>query len=195
MKKIPLRTRITLSIAGLLIMAGAFYAASPASFGPVFDGQNNGPVGVAAAPADLLMTEYCSQNLDSIDCSGKPSLLGAIPAGILQCSERELVIAPSLSAYAGFTPRDVFVMQGAEIFKFSGGVFTNFASIPGAPDDEPGITFDHIGDFGYNMIITTYDGKVWKVDGAGGTPTMIADFGVFGIRGPAVAPSTFGPYA
>ena len=120
MKNITLRTKIILPVVALLAMAGNFYATDPKPFAPVFpaildeQGNNiNGPIGVAAAPTDLLVTEYCSQTLDSIDCSGKPSLLGAIPAGVLECSERELVIAPSQSAHAGFTPRDVFVMQGA----------------------------------------------------------------------------------
>jgi hypothetical protein len=116
MKKITLRTRITLTITGLLAITGVFYAASPTFFAPVLD-----PIGVAAAPDLLLVTENCSQNIDTIDCSGNVSTLATIP-GAGGCAEKYLAIAPSQSANAGFTPRDIFVTQGAEIYKISGGV-------------------------------------------------------------------------
>ena len=115
MKKNTLRTKITLTIAGLFAMAGVFYAANPTSFAPVL-----APIGVAAAPDLLLVTENCSQNIDTIDCFGNVSTLAAIPGngGSGGCAEKYLAIAPFQSANTGFTPRDIFVTQGAEITKF-----------------------------------------------------------------------------
>jgi hypothetical protein len=54
------------------------------------------------------------------------------------------------------------------------------------------ITFDHVGTFGYNMILTCEDGQVSSVDSKGvGTP--IANIGTR-FEGPAVVPAGFGPF-
>src|SRR6266568_6439729 len=152
-------TTITLTIAGLLTMAGIFYAATPTEFGSV-----TSVIGVAAAPADLLVTEYCTQNLDKVNCSGKASLLATLPGPVGGCYEKYVAIAPSQSATAGFTPRDIFVTRGSEVYKISGSSATLFATIPGCDADHTGITFDHVGTFGYNMIVTCDGGGVWQVD-------------------------------
>ena len=179
-------TTITLAIAGLLAMTGILHAASSTQFGSA-----GSVVGVAATQTDLLVTEYCTQAVDTVDCSGKVSLFAMLP-GDAGCTEKYLTIAPAQSANAGFTPRDVFVTQGALVYKISGGSVTWFANIPGATTDHTGITFDHVGTFGYNMIVTTEGGGVWKLDGSG-NPTQIADVGTM-IEGPAVVPANFGPY-
>src|SRR4030095_7421615 len=38
-----------------------------------------GVIGVAAGPADLFVTEYCADNLDTVDCQGNVSLFANIP--------------------------------------------------------------------------------------------------------------------
>jgi hypothetical protein len=48
-----------------------------------------------------------------------------------------------------------------------------------------------VGTFGYNMIVTSENGVVWKVNGAG-TPTLITHTGTE-LEGPAVVPLSFGP--
>ena len=62
------------------------------------------------------MTEFCIQNIDKVDCDGNVSLLrrsrGSVPA-----VEKYMAVAPTQSAAAGFTPRDVFTTEGALIFK------------------------------------------------------------------------------
>ena len=64
--------------------------------------------------------------------------------------------------------------------------------MPACGQDETGITFDHVGTFGYNMIVTCDNGLVWQVDGTG-IPTFIADAGTH-LEGPAIPPLSFGPY-
>jgi hypothetical protein len=198
--KISLRTKITLTMLGLFATAGIFYAATPNSFAPVHGG---GPVGVAAAPGLLVVTEYCSQNVDTIDCGGNVTTLATIPGPAGPCVEKYITIAPSQSGLPNntFTPGDIFVTKGAEIYKISGGVISHFATIPDAPSDHTGITFDHVGTFGWNMIVTTSDdvnttngGKIYKVDGSG-QPTLIANTGFQTIKGPAVVPAMFGTYS
>ncbi len=183
--KITLRTKIALTTAGLLAMAGIFYAASPTQFGSA-----TGVVGVAASQSDLIVTEYSTQNVDTIDCAGKVSLLATIPGPAGNSLEKYIAIAPSQSANAGFTPRDIFVTQGANVYKV--GSATPFATIQGCGDDHTGITFDHVGTFGYNMIVTCQNGGIWSVDSSG-TPAHIADVNGGEIEGPAVVPLSFGP--
>ena len=64
--KITLRTKIYLTIAGLLALTGILYAANPSPFvfGIPF------PTGVVASRDLLLVSEYCSENIDKIDCNG-----------------------------------------------------------------------------------------------------------------------------
>ena len=180
------RIRIGLSIAGLLSLAVILYAANPTPFTTV-----NAPIGVAASGTDLIVTEYCGHKVDTIDCQGNVTLLATLP-GLSDCREEYVTIAPSQSAMAGFTPRDIFVTQGPAIYKTTAGTATLFALMPNCGDDHTGITFDHVGTFGYNMIVTCANGPVWQVDGAG-IPTFIADTGTH-VEGPAIPPLSFGPF-
>src|SRR6266850_1214634 len=141
--KITLRTKIYLTIVGLLALTGIIYAATPMPFssGVPF------PTGVAAAPDLLLVSEYCSENIDKIDCNGNASL---------------------------------------------------FATLPGClASDHNGITFDHFGTYGFDMIVTCHEGNVFRVNGAG-TVTPIASLFPPGssnvAEGPAVVPPGFGPH-
>ena len=115
--KITLRTKIYLTIAGLLALTGVFYAANPVPFVSTIPF----PTGVSAAPDLLLVSEYCNDEIDTIDCQGNVSLFATIP-GFGSCREKYMAIAPSQSANAGFTPRDLFVTQGALIYRATTGL-------------------------------------------------------------------------
>src|SRR6266487_3892379 len=106
------------------------------------------PTAVAAAPDLWLVSEYCSENIDQVDCNGNATLFATLP-GFGSCREKYMTIAPSMSANAGFTPRDVFTTEGSQIFKITGGIVTLFTTLSGCPSsDHNGITFDHFGTFG-----------------------------------------------
>jgi len=49
----------------MITLAGISYAANPSPFATV-----NTPIGVAASATDLIVTEYCGHNVDTIDCQG-----------------------------------------------------------------------------------------------------------------------------
>src|SRR5438093_9939154 len=189
--KITLRTKIYLTIVALLALTGVFYAANPTFF-------TNVPfaTGVAASQTELLVSEYCTENIDTVACDGTVSLFATIP-GFGSCREKYMAIAPSQSAAAGFTPRDVFVTQGAMVFKIHEGTVSLFAALTGClTSDHNGITLDHFGTFGFDMIVTCQEGDVFKIDGAG-TVTPIATLfppGGGEIEGPAVVPPGFGPH-
>ena len=114
-------------------------------------------IGVAASPSNMYGTGWCDQNFYGVDCMGNCSVLGMIPLGDLPCIEKYLDIAPRQSVQAGFTPTDVFITEGQYLWRYSGGNITFFAqvdcSFPGHTDDHTSITFDHVGTFGFKMIV------------------------------------------
>src|SRR5215472_18473133 len=113
--------KIHLLIVAFLAAAGVLYAANLTFFSGVHNIEpppnQAGPIGVAAAPADLIATEYCSftgfTNVYGIDCAGNFASIALIPTphggG---CQELYMAIAPNVSANAGFTPRDYFITSG-----------------------------------------------------------------------------------
>src|SRR6266446_10449398 len=111
--KFTLRTIIYSTIVALLALTGVFYAQNPPPSHPVpFSGQVPFPTGVAAAPDLLLVSEYCSENIDQLDCNGNASLFATLP-GFGSCREKYIAIAPSQAVFSGtppggFQPRDVF---------------------------------------------------------------------------------------
>ena len=52
---------------------------------------------MAASKTDLIVTEYCNQNINKIDCFRNVSLLATIPGPVGPCAEKYLTIAPSQS--------------------------------------------------------------------------------------------------
>src|SRR6476646_1522357 len=178
------KTTISLTIAGLLTMAGMLYAATAIPF--AFDGPFGvqGPLGVAAAPADMFISDYCNQPdlpprviIRKVNCDGTTSEYAAIPSDFQNnCYEKYMAIAPLSSASATpapLTPRDLLVTEATKRWKVTPGNATLFANIVGCSVDHSGITSDHTGNFGYNIIVTCENGGVCKVNG-NGTPTFIA---------------------
>jgi len=191
--KITLRTKIYLTIVGLLALTGIIYAANPVTFS-VFPGLT----GVAATKFELFTTGFSTNpDIYTLNCAGIPTVYQAsAPA------EKYLAIAPVQSVNAGFTPRDIFVTFGSSIFRATPpGPFTFFAQISCSDPDHTGITFDHTGPpgtFGNDMIATCKDGGVFRIDGTGGIGpphvTQIASAVGDEIEGPVVAPMSFGPF-
>ena len=194
------KTTISLTIAALLSLSGMVYAANHVFFSFLVGTFSAGPIGVAAQPDGLFVTQFCDPELLSLNCSGIPTPIATIPgfpSG--QCLERYMAVAPIQSATAGFTPRDIFITQGNQIFKFSppAGPIVPFTTIPACGDDHTGITFDHTGPpgtFGNNMIISCENGTIWTVNGVG-TTALVATLPInIENEGPAVAPLSFGPF-
>jgi hypothetical protein len=157
-----------------------------------------GPIGVAGSPDTLFVTQFCDPQLLSLDCvTGFPTPIATVPgfpSG--QCLERYMAVAPLASAPAGFTPRDIFITQGNDIFKFTqpAGPLVSFTTLPACGNDHTGITFDHVGTFGNNMILSCENGTIWTVNGAG-TSSLVATLPInIENEGPAVAPLSFGPF-
>ena len=77
------KTTITLTTTALLGLAGVLYAANHSFFSGVNDPfYHAGPIGVAAAPADLIATNYCTNTsftgVNKMDCQGGFSVIAQI---------------------------------------------------------------------------------------------------------------------
>jgi hypothetical protein len=154
------------------------------------------PIGVLATPSQLLVTTpYCGSQhqVDSVDSSGNVTLFATLPpVASGNCSEDYLAVSPGLG---NFPPGDIYVTQGPQIYQISpdGSQIQLFTTIPTmAANGHDGITFDSTGSFGYDMIVTSRTGYVYKVDSAGNA-TEIGRLSSM-IEGPAVAPESFGAY-
>ena len=211
MKK-SLRTKIYLTLVGLLALTGVLYASTPS----VFVSSGNGvvqPIGVAAAPSffpggsNLYVTQYNDNEIRMVDCFGIGTHFGTLPAPIPPIlTEKYIALAPAESTAAGFTKGDLFVTLSQAVFKTTppSGLFTLFATWAGVDggcpnSDHSAITFDKVGTFNNKMIITCENGRVFTIDNLLGGPhvTHLTDTTVPGhitnIEGPAVLPASFGP--
>ena len=164
------------------------WAAAPTFFAPF-----SGPIGVAAAPGSLYVTRGCvgtPVEVHSIDSAGSDTLIATIPNSSGTC-EGYIAISPGLGS---FTANDIYVTNGSEIWRVTptGSSVTLFATLP--PPlvfTHTGITFDHIGTFGNQMIVTTFDGRVFTIDSNANVVFVAQVPGA--LEGPDVAPLTFGP--
>jgi len=202
-EKMSLRTKITLPIVGLLALTGVFYAANPTPFVTSGHGITQ-PIGMAADPGHLYVSQYLDGQIMMVDCQGNGSLFGTLPPGNNFLIEKYLALAPAQSAAALFTPGDLFVTRGEQIYVAHppNGTFTLFADLSGVLggcpfSDHSSIGFDHVGTFLFNMIVTCENGRVWTVDHFG-IPTPIANttsaaHGLTHIENPIVLPLSFGP--
>src|SRR5438552_19039719 len=111
------KTTIALTITALLGLTGVLYAANHSFFSPVQDPTYGaGPVGVSAAPADLIATEYCTnttlKNVDKITCQGGFAVLAQIPTtGGGGCAELYKTFASTVddgSIPVPFAPSDFY---------------------------------------------------------------------------------------
>ncbi|HLK33650.1 MAG TPA: hypothetical protein VKT29_11210, partial [Terriglobales bacterium] len=176
-------------LAALLLLASFAPAATPTFFTSMDD-----PSGVAATQYNLYATEYCGDqtHVFSIDPAGNKSIFATLPGTGGGCLEKYIAIAPGLG---GFPPNYLYITQGRQIIQVSadGTNVSVFTTIPGLPPSSAnGITFDRLGNFGYNMLVTGFDGNIWQVNAAG-QATLLANIPTH-VEGPAVAPSNFAPY-
>lgn len=213
-------------LVGWLLSApnSATFAVAPvaeSSFGNVTVTQ---PVGVAESLGRSLVTQFCSRQVLSISGTQSSASVSAFatlppqgsPGNV--CFEDYIAIVPTVPNpqsvagfptpfFNGFTSNDVYVTQGANITKisFDGSTVSAFATLPSCAGSGNGITFDHVGTFGHNMIVACSDGPVWLVNGSGQTvkvdgkrtsrpiATVPITTGQI-VEGPDVAPLSFGSF-
>jgi hypothetical protein len=141
----------------------------------------NQPVGVAATPGRVLVTQpFCGnpRHVLSIDSTGSASPFATLPnvSPASACVEDYITVAPAVPNgqsvpgwptpnQAGFPSNFAYVTQGPTIFQIdlkgnvspSGG----FATISSCPASSNGITVDRVGTFGFRLIVVCSNGQVW----------------------------------
>ncbi len=186
------------------------------------------PIGVAATPSQVLVTSGYfggafgagGETIDSLSSTGGTyTQVGTVPAAPAG-SPFGAIFGDNVEAYpavspglGGFPAGNLYVTDGPYIWEYapnSSGFSTPtlFATIPqiayqqpiGNPELAVGITFDTVGTYGYDMILTSVDGSIYTVNSSGVSNELTslvlstdAPLGTY-IEGPAVAPLSFVPY-
>ena len=187
----------------LLLLIFLFATQSYASTPSVFVSSINNPIGIAASSDRVLVTLYGENpnRVWSIDSFGAQTVFATLPG--TPSVATNVAISPGMG---GFPSGSVYVTQGPNIYRISpdGTSVVLFKTIPSLSTEYNGITFDRVGSFGFDMIVTSsYNGEVWRLNSSGTAtllvtnPILIPGFGytnLNAIRGPDVAPLTFAPY-
>jgi hypothetical protein len=122
-----MKTRIRISLIVVMLMAAAalVYAANRSfiAFEPF-------PTGITASPTQLLVSQYCRPQVDSISALGVVTPFAFVPGNIGECKERYLAISPGLGTWA---PTDIYLTDGTLVYKIppGGGAGTLFTTVPG----------------------------------------------------------------
>jgi Tol biopolymer transport system component len=158
----------------------------------LFANMSKQPTGVAVTSTRVLVAQFNSDKVQQLDSNGVPSNFATLPTTGLSV-ERYIAISPGL---AGFPKDDAYVTVGQNVYQITpdGLTVTLCVNIPSMPNGETGITFDTVGTFQNQMILTDRTGPVWAVDSCDSSHAHeIGDVGQQ-IEGPLVAPLSFVPY-
>ena len=105
--------------------------------------------------------------------------------GNVQLFAPTVILAPNPSSehfvssslgLGGFPSRDVYVANSNGVMHITNDGTSSNLFVTGLIGDVRGITFDGVGTFGNDMLITTNVGSVYRVNSAG-TPTLLASVG------------------
>jgi hypothetical protein len=181
-------SRHSLASSILLLAAWALSAASQAATITPAPFTANNPIGGAPVGWTFAGNKFVGSILDN--GTGQNLLYSTdLTGGNIQPFGGAVTLAPTFGSehyvsssrgLGGFANGDIFVASGNNIVHISNGgtPMGNFitGSLGGLNGDVRGITFDTVGTFSYNMLVTTHAGGVYMVDSAG-NPTLIASTG------------------
>ncbi len=176
-----------IALTAFTIATCAFAAVPP----PTFWVNVSHPNGLAATQFRMIYTSQDNMTeLFKVDALGFVHPFATIPAGSGIVQEVYPVISPGLG---GFLPNAVYACRGNKVFEVpaAGGAGTVFADFTtqSVPDGQHcGITFDEVGTFHHDLIVSFENGTVWKVDSSG-AKTLIVGLTNSITEGPQVTPS------
>jgi hypothetical protein len=98
--KFLLRTKIYLTIAALLALTGILYAANGVPFATVPQ-----PISVVASPTQLVVSEFCTEDLVKISDTGIVSPFATIPGPNVGCKEKYMGYLSNLGGVVAWTRR------------------------------------------------------------------------------------------
>jgi Tol biopolymer transport system component len=149
------------------------------------------PLGVLALADHLLVTQANKDKVLSVSNAGAVSTFATLPSTGNLSTERYIDQSPGSH---GWPVGEIYVTVGANTYQISpdGTSVTLFVNIPSMPNGETSITFDKVGTFGFNMLLSDRRGPVWAVT-TDGVATQIGDYAKQ-IEGIHVAPLSWEPY-
>jgi len=180
-------TALALIVCGLAAPAYAAFPVNPVPF--VTNPPTGGPIGFSYAGNKFVGTVLDTIPQPGINLLYSTNLNGTGVAPFGNLASPPVVLAPtfgrehyvssSLNAgQGGFPINDIYVASGNNIIHISNDGLTNYgpifgSSTGGITGDVRGITFDATGAWGGDMLVTTHDGYVYRVNSSY-VPTQIA---------------------
>jgi Tol biopolymer transport system component len=153
------------------------------------------PLGVLALSDHLLITQANKDKVLSVSSNGTVTTFATLPSTGNADTERYLAQSPGTN---GWPVGEIYVTVGRNIYQISpdGSSVTSCVALPPpTPNGETSITFDTVGTFGFNMLLSDRTGPVWSV-----TPDCVLSPVAIGnffrqIEGIAVAPLAWAPFS
>jgi PEP-CTERM motif-containing protein len=190
---------LPISVSAVPIVSSTFVQQSAIDLAVSDSGQTQ-VIGFAYAGNKFVGSVYINNSqLYQTDLSGgNVKKFGApIPGG-----NSELYVSSSLGL-GGFPSRDIYASRGPTLgnrglYHFSNdgltqGVFTVTGATALNSEYVKGIAFDPFGNYGFNMLVSTDQGNLYKVDSSG-FATLLANVGAgVVLEGIDFAPAGFGP--
>jgi hypothetical protein len=155
-------------------------------------GQTAAPIGFVYAGDKFVGSYYFSSSLYQVGTSGG-SVTSFMTTPLINPAFGENPLGSSLGL-GSFPNRDIYVGNYNNIVHVTNDGSSANVFVSGLSGNVKGITFDAVGTFGNDMIVTTDNGSVYRVDSSG-TATLVGNVGSQVTEGADIAPSTFGAYA
>ena len=148
-------------------------------------------IGMAANEDRLFLTRAGDERIFAFDSDARRTVFATLPGagggGYLALS----------SGMGGFPNKYLFAAIGSNIFQIhlKSGKVHSFATLPLMQGLVSGITFDKIGTFENNLIVTSTQGDVWRIDYLTNAVLVSRPSSPAFIENPDVAATdTFSPY-
>lgn len=165
------------SLAFLGAIAQTTYAINLNVFTDPHPVMNEGTIGFAFAGNKFVgsVQRDGTGALYSTDLNGGNVQVFAPTVSLAPTSSAEHFVSSSLGL-GGFPSRDVYVASGNGVMHITNDGTSSDLFVSGLNGSVRGITFDSIGTFANNMLITTTSGDVYRVNSAGGV-SLLASVG------------------
>jgi PEP-CTERM motif len=196
--------RLAAAITGATCVFVAQSAFAALTFNPfVTSAELNGAVGdidaigFSFAGNKFVGSTYFNNQLYQTDLNGNNAAKFGAPLPIASGNAGEIYVSSSLGL-GGFASRSVFAgsQNLGTVWTYANGATTATAAtvfVSGLVGGVRSIAFDPYGNYGGDMIVATFAGRIYRVN-SGGVATQIANLGV-DTEGLDFTPQAFGPIA
>ncbi len=158
---------------------------------------DNDAIGFSYAGNKFVGSTYFNNQLYQTDLDGNNAQKFGAALPISSGSAGEIYVSSSLGL-GGFASRSIFAgsQSYGTVWSYANGATSATAAsafVTGLSGGVRSIAFDPYGNYGYDMIVATSLGRIYRVNSAG-TATQIANLG-YDTEGLDFTPQAFGPHA